>query len=186
MPDPANQGDRAKAYRLRKLAKRSKLPPVDALWLGEYDDKARERVKKATDVGGSRRRSGRRVKLDIEEHEEAEAVGTGAAAQAAAAALMAREEGRRLDSLTVESVGALKEAVATYREICLSLHERYQIMEDTHIELLGSVREQYLARTQAEITALEAANGDGDDIQKMAAAYLQQLLGQKAGVKTST
>src|SRR5258706_8850006 len=144
MPDPANQGDRAKAYRLRKLAKRTKLPNVDALWLGEYDEKAKARAKFTGDVGGSRRRSGRRVKLDIEEHEEAEAVGTGAAAQAAAAALMAKEEGRRLDSLTVESVAALKEAVATYREVCLSLNERYEIMEDTHIELLGSVREPYL------------------------------------------
>jgi hypothetical protein len=182
VPDPANAGDRAKAYRLRKV-KPGKLPPIDALWLGEYEDKAKDRERaKARDVGGSRRRSGRRIKLDVEEHEEAEAVGTGAAAAAAAAALATREEGRRLDSLTIESVGALKEAVACYREICISMKDRMEILEETHIEMLGSVREQYLARTQAEINAMEAASG-GDPMTKLAEQFLPDILRRANGAK---
>jgi hypothetical protein len=180
MPDPANQGDRAKAYRLRKEAKKGKLAPVDALWLGEYDEKAEARAK-ASDRGASRWQSGRKVKFEMEEHEEAEAVGTGAAAAAAAQALAAREEGRRLDSLTVEAVGALKAACDVYRDVCLSMKERMEVLEGTHIEMLGAVRDQYLARTQAEINAMEAASQGGDEISQIAKTLLPDLLGLKNG-----
>src|SRR5258708_1884711 len=139
MPDPSNAGDRAKAYRLRKLAKRSKLMPVDALWLAEYQENQKKTDEKrgGPDFGASRARSGRRIKLDVEEHAESESIGTGAAA-AAAAALAAKEEGRRLDSLTIESVNALKEACAVYRDVCLSLKERTEVLEATHIAMLDA------------------------------------------------
>jgi len=175
MPDPNNPGDRAKAYRLRKLAKKGPLPPIDTLWLSQYDDGRAKSRQRAADVGASRRSSGRKINLQVEEHEEAEAVGTGAAAWAAAA-LAAREEGRRLDSLTIESVGALKEAVACYREVCLSMKDRLEILEDSHVDMLEAVRTQYLARTQAEINALESASGDGDAMTKLAEQFLPDIL----------
>lgn len=144
--------------------RKAPLPAVDALWLAEYDEEA-EKAKRARrplevgkDTGASR--SGRRVQLDIQE--EAESVGTGsAAAVAAAAALTAKEEGRRLDSLTINAVDALKEAVDVYRQICLSLRERTEVLEATHIEMLQAIRGEYLARTNAEV-ALAAAAEQGE------------------------
>jgi hypothetical protein len=183
MPNPSNAGDRAKAYRLRKLAKRTKLMPVDALWLAEYEENQQQKPK---DVGASRSRSGRRIHLDVEEHAEAESVGTGAAAAAAAAALAAKEEGRRLDSLTIESVGALKEAVGVYRDMCLSMRRRMESLEEIHIEMLDAVRTQYLARTQAEINAMEASSAGGDAMTKMAETMLPHLFNGKHGAKPAT
>lgn len=177
MGDRASAGDRAKAYRLRKLRTSSKLMPIDALWLADYEEKEERRTRsRAADVGASRSRSGRKVKFEMEEDAEAEAIGTGTAATvAAAAALQVKEEGRRLDSLTIESVGALKEAVAVYRDVCLSMRRRMEALEDNHVEMLEAVRTQYLARTQAEINALESATGDGDAITKMAESLLPHM-----------
>lgn len=178
MPDPANAGDRAKAYRLGKASKAGRLPPVDALWLAEYQEKkeARDKARQPVDVGASRRRAGRRIKLDVEEHEEAEAVGTGGAAAFAAAALAAKEEGRRLDSLTIEAVGALQAACAVYKDVCLSMKERLEVLEGTHIAMLDAVHDQYMARTQAEIDALQATSGGGDSLSKLAEQLLPELL----------
>jgi hypothetical protein len=112
----------------------------------------------------------------MEEAAESEASGTGAAAAAAAAALAAKEEGRRLDSLTVESVGALKEACAVYRDVCLTLKERTEVLEATHIAMLDAVREHYLARTEAEADAIREATG-GDAITKLAEQLLPHVIG---------
>lgn len=160
------------------MRKQKHLDPVDRLWLAEYDEQSERRRKtRERSVGASQ--SGRKVKFEMEEH--AEAVGTGTAASAAAsAALMAREEGRRLDSLTVESVDALKEACGVYRDICLSLKERMEVLENTHIAMLDSVRSHYLSRveTEAELTALEGAKSDD-----VATNLVIQLLGKRFGAK---
>jgi hypothetical protein len=180
---PASAGDAAKAYRLRKAAAAGTISPIDKLWLVDYEEKAERRKKAAAEsIGASRRRAGRRVKLDIEEHEDAEAVGTGTAAEAAAsAALAVKEEGRRLDALTIESVGALKEAVAVYRDVCLTMRRRMDTLEGHHIMMLDAVREQYLARTQAEIDAMEASNEKGDTVAQLAEALLPELLKKGMG-----
>lgn len=128
------------------------MQPVDQLWLAEYnekDDKRRRELSGGTDIGASR--SARTIKLDIDE--KAESIGTGAAAVAAAsAALVAKEDGRRLDALTMHSVDALKEACAVYKDICLTLKERAEILEATHIEMLHTVRSHYLHATEIEST----------------------------------
>jgi hypothetical protein len=171
---PHNAGDAAKAYRLRK--RKDQLGPVDRLWLAEYEEKQeqdRERKRDAKDVGASR--SGRRIKLDVEEH--AEAMGTGtAAAAAASAALVAKEEGRRLDSLTINAVDALKEACAVYKDICLSLRERAEVLEATHVAMLEGVREHFAARTEAEM-ALVQQEQSGDPAKDLLIMMIAKKLG---------
>lgn len=187
-----NQGDAAKAYRLRQTLKRGQqLKPTDALWLSEYEDdhppgpdgeprKGRPRGRpKIQSFGASA--AGKKVKLEIEEH--AASVGTGnAAVEAAAAALAAKEEGRRLDSLTVNAVGALRAAVDTYKEICASMHERLQTLEQTHIAMLESVRDHFLARTDAEAALAEhEKDQQGEPLQAMALAMIAKHLGVDIG-----
>lgn len=180
MPSPKNPGDRTKAHRLRAAIKHGQtLQPVDQLWLAEYEGLDAERQQQLSsggatkDVGASR--SARTIKLDIDE--KAESIGTGAAAVAAAsAALAVKEEGRRLDSLTMHSVDALKEAVAVYRDICLTLANRTEILEATHIEMLGSVRSYYLHAMQAE-GALMHKEQDGDPSTAMLIALVAKHLG---------
>lgn len=162
MANPRSQGDRAKAYRLRKADKKGELGPVDKLWLAEFDEEKekydRQRRQHGTiSVGASKSKRRLRVELD----EDQEAAGTGnAAATAAAGALLAKEEGRRLDFLTTESVAALKEACKVYRSICLSLRERTEILEETHVQLLMSVREHAIKRSEAETQLLTQATDD--------------------------
>jgi hypothetical protein len=162
MPNARSQGDRAKAYRLRKLDRKGELGPVDKLWLAEYEEerekweKERQARSRPINVGASKKKRRLRVELD----EEAEAAGTGNAAALAAGALAAKEEGRRLDFLTTESVAALKEACRVYRSICLSLRERTEILEETHVQLLMSVREHAIKRSEAETQLLTQASED--------------------------
>lgn len=161
------------------MRKKKTLPAVDALWLAEYDEEA-EKAKRARrsleagkDMGASR--SGRRVQLDIQE--EAESVGTGsAAAVAAAAALQAKEEGRRLDALTINAVDALKEAVEVYKSICISLRERTEVLESVHVEMLQSVRASYVRETETELALMEAQrNGEGGVAEGMLAELLKGM-----------
>lgn len=158
MPDPANPGDRTKANRLRKAEKAGTIGDIDRLWLADYNEKkAKNRTAEA--FGASR--SERTIKVDV--HEKAEAIGTGSAA--AAAALAAREEGRRLDFLTSESVSALKEACAVYKDVCLSLKERLEIIETAHVSMMEATRTSYLrsAELEAELaTAVRSREGDAD------------------------
>lgn len=175
-----NAGDRAKAYRLRKELKAGTIKPIDKLWLANYEDEAAKHARRHVDVGASRSKSGRKVEFKMEEAAEHEAVGSGSAAVAAAsAALAAREEGRRLDSLTIEAVGALKEAVNVYQSVCLTMRRRMEVLESSHVEMLEAVREQYLARTQAEINALETAQAGGDAVSRLAEELLPQVLGKR-------
>ena len=181
MPSPKNPGDRTKANRLRAAVTRGqKLQPIDALWLSDYDDHNGSRPGPkpagAVDVGASR--SGRKVKFEMEE--QAEAVGSGSAAVAAAsAALAAKEEGRRIDSLSTGAVDALKEACAVYKDICISMRERMEVLEATHVALLDSARDHYIARTEAETALMER---DRDPEQDQATGMMMQIIAQKLGI----
>ena len=174
-----NAGDAAKAFRLRKLRSAGKvLKPIDALWLSDFEEEQQRdpnRRNKTKSYGASA--SGKRVRLEIDEH--AEAVGTGtAASEAATAALMVKEEGRRLDSLTVNAVSALQAAVATYKEICLSLKDRQEIIEKTHVEMLLAWRSEFLARTEIEGELREKDNtGDEKEMQSIVLAMVAQKMG---------
>lgn len=159
MADPANPGDRTKANRLRKLEKAGTIGDIDRLWLDDYNEK-----KARNQVAYGASRSGRRVKFEMDE--SAESVGTGTAAStAAAAALATREEGRRLDFLTSESVSALKEAVAVYKDVCLSLKDRLEIIENAHVSMMEATRTSYLrsAELEAELARAVRSGDDGSD-----------------------
>lgn len=153
------------------------LSPTDVLWLADFDERAKGygpgKTKEGKNFGASR--SGRKVKFELQE--EAESVGVGnAAVEAASAALQAKEEGRRLDSLTVNAVGALKEAVACYRDMCLSMRERMEILEATHISMLDAVRDHFIRRTEAEAELL-AEQGKDDGANGMLMGLLAQHFG---------
>jgi hypothetical protein len=157
VPDPKIPSHKSRAHALRKAERAGQaLHESDQLWLSDYDAKV-ERNKAtpkaiAGEVGASRSAATRSVRFELDEAQQAEAIGTGptAAAIAAGAALQAKEEGRRLDSLTMHSIDALKEAVGVYKDICLMLHQRTEILEQTHVEMLMSVRAHFIAATEAE------------------------------------
>jgi len=176
MPNPSNPGDRTKASRFRRQLEAGKdLADVDKLWFAEYEEK-RQQQPRPPDYGRSR--SGRKVNATFQMEEAAEAEGTGTAAgAAAAAALVAREEGRRLDSLTEHAVYALKEACAVYKDICLTLRERTEILEHTHIEMLQTVRAHFI-----EATRMEGALMQRDAEQKPEDQLLTALISNYLGV----
>jgi hypothetical protein len=180
MPDPKNPGDRAKAYRLRKaLQRRENVADVDKLWLAEYEEKSAPPKGAAASKHHGRSRSGRRVSFELEEAAESEGTGN-AAAVAAGAALAAKEEGRRLDALTINAVDSLKEACAVYKDICLTLRERTEILEATHIEMLQTVRGYYIHAMEAEGALIQrerdAAN-EGDPSTAMIVDLLSKHFG---------
>lgn len=179
MPDPKNAGDRAKAYRLRKaLQRRENVADIDRLWLAEYEEKDPKRL--ASEGGGGaskhhgRSRSGRQIKFELQEAAESEGTGN-AAAIAAGAALQAKEEGRRLDFLTINSVDALKEACAVYKDICLSLRQRMEILEATHIEMLQTVRGYYIHAMEAEGALIARDNEAASEVDPSTAMVVDML-----------
>lgn len=166
----------------------AKLEDVDRLWLAEYDEKLKaeqERAKQATtaepkDYGRSR--SARKINLQIDEAQEAE--GTGKAAELAAAALQAKEEGRRLDSLTVTSIDVLKAAVQVYKDVCLTIKEQWEVQSEAHVAILQSGRQHYLERVELEGAMMrlqqEIDQRDDDDPAK---AILEMLIAKHMGIQ---
>lgn len=135
--------DRSRAYRLRaKLRHGDALEPEDAIWLTGYEKQTRDEGASASE------------KITHTE-ERRIATGTGAAAEAAAAAAFEREAGQRTDSLARIGIEALKECVTAYKSMTQELRLRNRDLEEVHLSMLDSVREQYHARTQAEIDAMQ-------------------------------
>jgi len=170
MPSPP---ERARAYRLRaKLRHGDALEPEDAAWLSDYE--------KTRDEGAS-------ASEKITHTEERRiATGTGAAAETAAAAAFEREAGRREDSLAKIGIEALREACVAYRDMMKELRVRNRDLEEVHLAMLDAVREQYHARTQAEIDKMQAeaaAEEQQDPLTKMAADAGGAILKHMAGGK---
>jgi hypothetical protein len=103
----------------------------------------------------------RRIAFDLEERQAA--VGTGAAAEIAAAGAAAREEGRRIDYLTHTGIDALVKACDLHEKMARTLLERTTALEEVHLSMLDAVREQYLARTQAEVDAMQAGTTENQE-----------------------
>jgi hypothetical protein len=161
--------DRSRAYRLRSRVRAGEeLEPADAEWLANYES--------ARNTGMSASR--RVVSLDIDE--QSVSAGTGAAAaEAASAGAIAREEGRRLDYLSRVGIEAMSRACQLYERMASSLLERTKALEEVHLAMLDAVREQYLARTQAEIDAMHAeaeASRENDDEKPDAATSLLEKI----------
>jgi hypothetical protein len=148
MPNEFTPADRSRAYRLRSALKSGQeIEPDDDEWLNDYTAKANastqpSRAAKASKV------------MHYEEH-AAEATGDGAAT-ALAAGSWAREEGRRIDSLISVGLGAMQNACNMYHQMCVDLMHRTAQSEKAQTELMLSIREHYLARTQAETDAMIA------------------------------
>ena len=176
MAEAPNPGERAKAYRLRQMVKRGQvLKPIERLWLEDYEHRD-----KHAGVVKSRSRKGRKIDLHVEEAEEHEASADSPAALAAAAALQSKAEGERLDSLTVNALAILKEAVSTYRKLCASVTDMLATYQQAHLETLAAVRTHYLARTEAESAAIEAERNAltaGDPAKEMMVIALMKHLG---------
>jgi hypothetical protein len=157
-PDPGNPSHRTRAHQLRKASRGGQtLHESDQLWLADYEEKQqRKRVAAvAAPVETGRSKSARRIDLQIEEAAEAEGTGPTAAAVAAGAALAAREEGRRIDSLSMHAVDALKEAVLVYRDICLTMRRRMENLEHAHVEMLETIRVRHIEATQLEANLVQ-------------------------------
>jgi hypothetical protein len=164
----------------KAIASGKAIDPVDRLWLDEYNqaDQRRKHANGAPpppDVGASRKT--RRIALDIDE--AAESVGTGDAATAGAlGALREREEGRRLDALTMQSTDALKEACAVYRDMCLMLKDQVELMMSAVTESMVSARTHYLAAAQMEAALMQAQSADaGNPADNMMMAVVAKHLG---------
>ena len=186
-PSKHNPGDAAKAYRLRAMVKRGQtLKPIDVLWLADYDHHhpndhaAAGRASGAARGAHARSRKGRKIDLHVEEAEEHEASADSPAALAAAAALQSKAEGERLDTLTVNALKILQEAVSTYRKLCASVTDMLATYQTAHLETLAAVRTHYLARTEAESAAMEAersALNAGDPAKEMMLIALMKHFG---------
>jgi hypothetical protein len=158
MADPAPPSHRTKAHKLRAAVKAGQtLAPVDALWLSDYEEKQQRARQQLLGAGAERGRSAssRKVNFQLEEMAAAEGEGPTAAAVAAGAALHAREEGRRIDSLSMHAVDALKEAVLVYRDICLTMRRRMENLEHAHIEMLETIRTRHIEATQLEASLVQ-------------------------------
>lgn len=170
MPTPT-ASERSKAYKLRAAQRRGvALDSVDQAWLDAYDERQRNG---GVDVGASA--TERLVHIE----ERAAAAGTGSAAETAAAAALAREEGRRIDYLTKAGMESLIHACTMYRNMADAMLARTQALEEVHLAMLDSVREQYLARTQAEIDAMQK-DDSGGITQALTGALAQRLVGAAA------
>lgn len=173
----------ARAYRLRqKIRAHEVLTPEDVAWLAAFEQ--------STQVNAGRSAS-RKVSYT---EEEASAEGVGNAAEAAAAATYAREEGRREDNLARIGIEALVRSNEDMRGVMALILQRNAALETVHLDMLSTVREQFVARTQAEVDLMRTqAEGEieaakqGDSIGAMAAELLPALLkGMQAKAKTES
>lgn len=163
MVNPKNPGNRKKAYSLRaKQNKGQELRPEEIAWLDDYD--------RAQRMGASHGASASERVVHIEER--AAAVGTGTAAETAAAAALAREEGRRVDYLVHAGMDCLVKACQLHETMTRTMLERLAQLEDVHLAMLGSVREHYIARTEAEAEQIK----QGGQQEALVGALLERLL----------
>lgn len=173
--DPRNPGNRTKASKLRRALEAGQtLQPIDKLWFDEYEASQKKSNGQPKNYGKSR--SARKIDLHVEEAAEAE--GHGDAATPAALALQAREEGRRLDSLTTNSTIALKEACDVYKDMCLMLKDQVELMMTAVTESMIMARTEYLARAQVEAQLIGRENAErGNPADEMMMAIVANKLG---------
>lgn len=144
------QGARSKAAKLRKQLANGTITDIDRLWLDDYT----EQTNGSGDWGKSASRTRVHRTETVEEDKAAEGTGT-AAAHAAGLALMAKEEGRRLDSLTTNALDAYKQCVADYRAMFIEMKGWMTMREERHNEMLEAVTGSVLAQTDAEVALRE-------------------------------
>ena len=171
-PDPSVPAHKQKAYRIRKMVENgASVSSEDAEWFASYDDAIRRNAQAKIDVsmGASKNR-----KVSYTEEESA-AVGMGEAAAIAASSALAREEGKRLDNLMDRAISAMEKGNNFMGQACVMFSKMTQhcldqskAMMDTHVQILDSLREHHIARTQAEselvAAGLHEASDETDDL----------------------
>lgn len=182
----ATGGQKAKASKIRKaLATGDEVPLADQIWFQTYEEAHPSAA--AKDVGASS--ASKKIHRTETIEEQAKAVGTGAAAPNAASlaalALATREEGRRIDALTVNAVDALKAAVDVYKAVAEDM--RKDRIEDRKAvrELTQSIRNHHLAQVKAEVKLLKKqheTDAPDDPVQEMIAALLPAMA-ERLGMK---
>lgn len=183
-----NQGEAAKAYRLRKAKARGQvLKPIDQLWLSDYEENhppngaetnGKVKVNGTKHLGASR--EGRKIKFELQEQKEAIATGSSEAAMMAAAALQERAAGERLDALTVNAMNVYARSVDSWERLgnmCRRMLRQYQ---KDHLETLRTVRHHYLENTglKAQLAeAIKAKEDDDDPVNQLVLMSAAKLLG---------
>jgi hypothetical protein len=162
IPPPGNgPADRQRAYRIGKLIREKRpVSDDDLAWLTEY--------KKQQAKGASR---SKKVTFTSEENE---AVGTGDAAVAAALAApqLAKEEGRRIDSLIREATNATsamgKIATGAFElllKFSTAVLERNGKLEQNNIGMLDTFRKSHVELTRAHAALVrQQAEQEADEI----------------------
>jgi hypothetical protein len=169
-PNPSVPAHKQKAYRIRRQVENgSPVTSEDAEWFAHYEDairrKAEERVVNPDgSMGASKNR-----KVSYTE-EESQAVGMGEAAAIAASSALAREEGKRLDNLMDRAITAMEKGNGFMEKACVMFSKmtehclaQSKTMMDTHIQILDSLREHHIARTEAESELVAAGLAEPPD-----------------------
>jgi hypothetical protein len=176
---PAN---RARAHKLRlKMRANGCLDEADSTWLAGYEE-ARAEVSEGMRAprGASR---ARRVSY-TEEEEEAASEGDTSGATYLAAGEIARQEGRRLDSMIGVSITAMARVSEMYEKMMGHLITRNHQLENAHIGMMNAYREHFLGRVEAEAeleVLKRAEDGDKDALTSLAEQLLPVLLQQMPG-----
>ncbi len=175
MPNPGIAAHKQRAYRIRKQVENgSPISSEDAEWFASYDDAIRRNAEaKVVNADGSMGASKNR-KVSYTEEESA-AIGMGEAAMIAASGAAAREEGRRYDNLMDRAITAMEKGNDFMAKACLMFSKmtehcltQSKTMMDTHVQILDSLREHHIARTEAEselvAAGLHEASDETDDL----------------------
>jgi uncharacterized small protein (DUF1192 family) len=185
--DPENpvnrRAERTKAARIRLKVKAGTATVDDLAYLHDYDQGKQQYPGRPPGVpqtpprGGRAARGHRRVSY-TEEESAAAAEGDSAVVAAAMGAAVAREEGRREDSLADRGIAALERAFHRQEKMVEFFMARMEMLEHAHLELLTTNRELRIRQTDAEIALMEAESQQKDDINEAAQALLPALLKQ--------
>ncbi len=169
-PDPSVPAHKQKAYRIRKMVENgSPVTSEDAEFFANYEDAIRRNAEsKVVNADGSMGAS-RNRKVSYSEEESA-AIGMGEAAAIAASSALAREEGKRLDNLMDRAITAMEKGNNFMEKACnmfsrMTEHclAQSKTMMDTHVQILDSLREHHIARTEAESELVAAGLHEKDD-----------------------
>jgi hypothetical protein len=186
-PNPSVPAHKQKAYRIRKMVENgSPISTDDAEFFAQYEEAIRRKAEeKVGDFGASKNR-----KVSYTE-EETQAVGMGEAAMVAASAAATREEGKRLDSLMDRAITAMEKGNDFMARACMMFSkmtehclQQSKTMMDTHVQILDSLREHHIARTQAESELVAAGLAEEPDETSEFATDLVKGVLQGMGVKT--
>ena len=177
----SNRPDYVRASKLRKrVAAGDELSDDDAAWFDSYEQAKAPRGRPPIDPSVNASASEKIT------YTEERATAQGNHPHPVAYESMVRAEGLRADTLLRISADALVRCNEQYARMMEHLLARTTAIEESHVAMLDSVREHFIARMEAESeaiqlqTALAAANdGEHGELGQML-AYLMQAKAQQA------